>query len=153
MNSSSKCFGFDSDEAIPVYKSHTGTKTTGMDDILVGKLIETPVKARKWHPVHSPSDKTNQYAVHSVVSTELFPRVKFLDSTNDLVYSKERNTICNLMMSWCKLSLDVNEAVFWEKAKDWVKKCLVHHRSDKAIAFRIVFHRKSNFVSSIIVAI
>ena len=29
----------DSDEATPVYESNTGTKTTGLDDMLVGKLI------------------------------------------------------------------------------------------------------------------
>ena len=138
----------DSDEATPVYESNTGTKTTGLDDMLVGKLIETPVKARKSRLVQSPSDKTNQYAVHSVVGTELFPRVKFLDSINDLIYSKERNTICNFVMSRCKLSLDVNEELFWEKAKDWVKKCLARHRSDKATAFRNVFHCKSIHVIS-----
>ena len=106
-----------SDETTPVYESHTGTKTTGLDDMLVGKLIETPVKSQKSHLAPSPSDKTNQYAVHSVVGTELFPRAKFLDSVNDLVYSKARNTISNFVMSRCKLSLDVNEELFWERPK------------------------------------
>ena len=55
------------------------------------------MKTRKSHPVESPLDKTNKYAVHLVVGTELFPRVIFLDSVNDLVYSKERNTICDFV--------------------------------------------------------
>ena len=50
----------------------------------------------------------------------------------------------------CKLAMDVNEELFWEKAKVWVKKCLVHHRSDKATTFRNVFHGKSTFVISIL---
>ena len=118
--------------------------------MLVGKLIDTPLKARKSHPVESPLDKTNKYAVHSVVGNELFPRVKFLDLVNDLVYSRNLNTICNFVMSWCKLSLDINEELFWEKAKDWVKKCLARHRSHKATAFRNVFHHKLNFVVTIL---
>ena len=129
----------------PVYQSKKGTKTTGLDDdedVLMNPLIRTPPKIIKKRFVESPSDKTNKYAVHSVVGTELFPRVKFLDSTNDLIYSRQPNTICDFVLSRCKLALDVNEEVFWEKAKDWVKKCLARHRSDKATACRNVFHGK-----------
>ena len=61
------------------------------------------------------SDKTNKYVVHSVVGTELFPTVKFLDCVNDWVYPREKNTICVFFPTRCKLLLEVNEAAFWEK--------------------------------------
>ena len=86
-----------SDDDGPVYESKKGTKNTGEDiyeDMLLGKLIETPVKTKK-----SPVDKINKYAVHSVVGTELFLRVRFIDRVNGLVYSQNKNTICDFDLS------------------------------------------------------
>ena len=133
----------------PVYQSKKGTKTTGLgddddNDILLGKLIETPEKVKKRSVAESPNDKTNKYAIHSVVGTELFPRVKFVDHVNDLVYSHTKNTICDFVLSRCKFSIRTSEAAFWEKAKTWVHYCIARHRSDKATALRNVFHGKPN---------
>ena len=140
----------DSEDEEPVYQSKKGTKTTGLEDddnqdMLVGKLIETPEKVKRRPIPESPADRTNKYAIHSVVGTELFPRVKFVDHVHDLVYSRTRSTICDFVLSRCKLSLRTSETVFGEKAKGWVRYCIARHRSDKATALRNVFHGKSLF--------
>ena len=125
----------ESEDDKPVYVSRKGTKTTGQDDdvkqdMLKGKLIETPEKVKKRPVVESPADKTNKYAIHLVDGTELFPRVKFVDHVNALVYSRTKNTICDFVLSRCRLSLQSSEPVFWEMAKTWVRQCLARHRSD-----------------------
>ena len=131
-------------QCISLKKEQINWTRRGRQPGYASREVDRDTRKVKRRPVpESLADRTNKYVIHSVVGTELFPRVKFVDHVNDLEYSCTKNTICDFVLICCKLSLHTSEAVFWEKAKTWVRHCIACHGSDKAAALRYVFHGKS----------
>ena len=85
---------------------------------------------------------TNRAAVHSIVASSLFPRVKFLDPVKDLEFTKESGTICEFMLARCKIPANLDERDFWAKSKKWVRSSIARLRSDKTSAIRDEFFGK-----------
>ena len=130
-----------SDEGTPIYRSQSGAD----DEVNVteGEMVtsghnETPKK----NIFPSIGDMTNRYAVHAVVASQLFPRVKFLDRKKDLDYSEQEGTICKFVMERCNISLNLDSKAFWDKAKKWVSASIARLRSDKSTSMRNAFHGK-----------
>ena len=57
----------------------------------------------------------NRLAVHSIVVSDLFPRIKFLDKYKDLKYSSEEGTICHYVLEKCQLNYDSNRRKFFRR--------------------------------------
>ena len=130
-------------QCISLKKEQINWTSRGRQPGYASREVDRDTRKVKRRPVpESLADRTNKYVIHSVVGTELFPRVKFVDHVNDLEYSCTKNTICDFVLSRCRLSLRSTEPVFWEMEKTWVRQCLACHRSDKATALRNVFHGK-----------
>ena len=55
----------------------------------------------------------NMHAVQSIVVSDLFPRIKFLDKYKDLEYSSEEGTICHYVLKRCQLNYDQNQEEFF----------------------------------------
>ena len=63
-------------------------------------------------------ERYNRLAVYSIIVSDLFPRIKFLDKYKDLEYSSEEGTIRHFVLKRCQLNYDPNqEEILWEKAK------------------------------------
>ena len=88
------------------------------------------------------AELTNCAAVHSIVASSLFPHVKFLDPNKDLEFTKEPGTICEFMLSRCKIPVNVDERDFWAKSKKYVRSSIARLRSDKTSALRDEFFGK-----------
>ena len=95
-------------------------------------------------------ERYNRLAVHSIVVSDLFPRIKFLDKYKDLEYSSEEGTICHYVLNTCQLNYDSNqEEILWEKAKKWIMSSITRLRSDKSTAMQKELYSKlytSDFV-------
>ena len=54
-------------------------------------------------------ERYNKLVVHSIVVSDLFPRIKFLDKYKDLEYSSVEDTICHFVLKRCQLNYDSNQ--------------------------------------------
>ena len=130
-----------SDEECPMY-----VKTT--KDGSYPNLLQLPIGLRAYEKDQDPkylqkqANKSTRSVVQAIVTTCLFPRVKFVNRAGDLDYSTNKNSICQFVLTRAKLPADFVESEFWEKAKTWVMRTICRCRSDKANQFRIIFYGK-----------
>ena len=130
-----------SDEERPVYVRET-------NDGSYPNLLQLPIGLRAYEKDQDPkylqkqANKSTRSVVQAIVTTCLFPRVKFVNRAGDLDYSKNKNSICQFVLTRAKLPADFVESEFWEKAKTWVMRTICRCRSDKANQFRIIFYGK-----------
>ena len=88
-------------------------------------------------------DKYHKLAVHSIIVSDLFPRIKFLDKYKDLEYLSKEGTICHYVLKRCQLNYDSDqEEILWDKAKDWIMQHITRLRSDKMTAMQKEFYSK-----------
>ena len=88
-------------------------------------------------------DKANKVVIHSVVLSDLFPRIKFLDKKNDLKFSMKEGTICQYLFCQFKLNYDENQReLLWKKARKWIQASISRLRSDKSAAVKNAFYGK-----------
>ena len=93
------------------------------------------------------NERSNKNAVHSIVVSNMFSRIKFLDKSKDLEFDMSQGSICHYVFNMCNLKFEESQkAIFWEKAKKWVVADITRLRSDKCTAIRNAFYGKHVFV-------
>ena len=140
----------DEDDQLPVaYQS--GEPTSPISPIKFENLpeFEIPEEINDFpelpltQEVSHQKDTFNKLAVHGIVISHLFPRIKFFNKDRDFEFTDTVGSICHFVFSRCNLVFHPNQKEFlWEKAKKWVMVDITRLRSDKCTAIRNAFYGK-----------
>ena len=88
-----------------------------------------------YHEV-TPATTGDETVVNSVVTEKVFSKVKFVDRDTDLVYSFEKKSICQFVISKCHLQANVKKDEWWRTARKYVAQTLNRLRNDRNTAMK-----------------
>ena len=112
-----------------------GNGTSTICDELPDQQRSTPRTV--WCEQHDGlSGKREQASVNLVVTGKVFPKVKFVDRDTQLMYSTEKHSICQFVISECNLQPEVTEELWWKTAKIYVGAAINRLRNDRNTAMK-----------------
>ena len=79
------------------------------------------------------ADKTT---VNLVVSEQVFPKMKSVDSDTQLMYSQEEKSICQFVIRLCNLHTDISQPHWWKPARKYVSQAINRLRNDRNTAMK-----------------
>ena len=137
----------DSEEEVEVAYQQNPAPPADLDDIIdpIPEAQPDPTFGTKHFDevITEHNERANKNAVHSIVVSNLFSRVKFLDKNKDLDFDMSQGSICHYVFNMCNLKFEENQKeILWEKAKKWVVADITRLRSDKCMAVRNAFYGK-----------
>ena len=81
----------------------------------------------------------DQTIINTVVSAEIFPKVKFVDRDSQLSYNTEKRSICQFVIAKCNLQEAVIKEMWWRSAQKYVGKTINRLRNDRNTAMKKAF--------------
>ena len=144
----------DTDEGSPAYT--TGHKVDETDDELeIPKGEMVAVSKKKGLPKslfpEKEIERTTREAVQSIVSSSLWPLVKFVDSNKDWRFTMQEKIICRFVIDQSNLLDSTSKPEFWDRSRKWEKGNIAQLRSNKSVKMRFAFFGKYRSVLLFIV--
>jgi hypothetical protein len=81
----------------------------------------------------STSDITT---VNLAVTEAVFPKVKFVDRDTQLVFSNEKNSVCQFVITRCNLHTNVAPNEWWKHTQKYVNQTINRLRNDRNTAMK-----------------
>ena len=81
----------------------------------------------------------DQTTINTVVSAEIFPKVKFVDRDSQLSYNTEKRSICQFVIAKCNLQEAVIKEMWWRSAQKYVGKTINRLRNNRNTAMKKAF--------------
>jgi hypothetical protein len=115
-------------------KSSSVDKETGEEDDTANGSKPSNVfcKQHKWTAT-STGDQTR---VNLVVTEMVFPKIKFVDQDTQLMFSHEKNSICQYVIRRCNLRSDISLPNWWKHVHKFVSQAINRLRNDHNTAMK-----------------
>ena len=91
-----------------------------------------------WLEQHTLTDisTVDQTTVNLVVTDTVFPKVKFVDRDTQLVFSNEKRSICQYVITRCNLHTDISPHEWWKHTQKYVAQTINRLRNDRNTAMK-----------------
>ncbi len=122
----------------PTSQATSLTSTTSLVREIAGNQQSAP--RQLWCGSHEIMPTTgDQTTINTVVSAEIFPKVKFVDRDSQLLYNTEKRSICQFVIAKCNLQEAVIKEMWWRSAQKYVGKTINRLRNDRNTAMKKAF--------------
>ncbi len=79
---------------------------------------------------------SNKTTVNLVVTELMFPKMKFVDRDTQLMFSNEKNSVCQFVISRCNLHTDISPQEWWKHTQKYVNQTINRLRNDQNTAMK-----------------
>ncbi len=122
----------------PTSQATSLTSTNSLVSEIAGNQRSAP--SQIWCGSHEIMPTTgDQTTINTVVSAEIFPKVKFVDRDSQLSYNTEKRSICQFVIAKCNLQEAVIKEMWWRSAQKYVGKTINRLRNDRNTAMKKAF--------------
>jgi hypothetical protein len=74
--------------------------------------------------------------VNLVVTEAVFPKMKFVDQDTQLVFSNEKNSVCQFVITRCNLHTNISPNEWWKHTQKYVNQTINRLRNDRNTAMK-----------------
>ena len=91
-----------------------------------------------WLEQHTLTDisKRDLTTVNLVVTDAIFPKMKFVDRDTQLVFSNEKNYVCQYVILRCNLHTNISTNEWWKHTHKYVNQTINRLRNDRNTAMK-----------------
>jgi hypothetical protein len=89
-------------------------------------------KQHKW----TATSTGDQTTVNLVVTKKVFPKIKFVDRDTQLMFSHEKNSICQYVICCCNLHSDISLPNWWKHVHKFVSQAINRLCNDRNTAMK-----------------
>jgi hypothetical protein len=82
------------------------------------------------------AQSADKSTVTLVVIKEVFPMAKFLHKDRELMFSRDKRSICQFVLERCNLHVDISQPNYWRSAKKFVTQTINRLRNDRNTAMK-----------------
>ena len=118
----------------PTIKSSAYTEDQEEDDTDTSRSKPSHV----WCANHAvtPESMGDRTTVILVVTSQVFPKVKFVDRDTDLAFTEDKESICQFVISRCNLHTDIIITDWWKQVQKHVAQTINRLRNDRNTAMK-----------------
>jgi hypothetical protein len=116
------------------FVSPNGKSSLGDNEPQEEEETETQSKpSHVWLEQHTLADIStgDLTTVNLVVTDTVFPKMKFVDWDTQLVFSNEKNSVCQFVITRCNLHADISPIEWWKHRQKYVNQTINRLRNDR----------------------
>ncbi len=103
------------------------------------EITETGSKPNEvWLEQHTLTDISTRdlTTVNLVVTDAVFPKMKFVDRDTQLMFSNEKDSVCQFVISRCNLHANISLHEWWKHTHKYVNQTINRLRNDRNTAMK-----------------
>ncbi len=121
------------------FVSPNGKSLLGDDEPQEEEDTETQSKpSHVWLEQHTLADIStgDLTTVNLVVTDTVFPKMKFVDRDTQLVFSNEKKSVCQFVITRCNLHTDISPVEWWKHTQKYVNQTINCLHNDRNTAMK-----------------